>query len=163
MPQILQWQYQQRAWVPLVTTVVDQTVEWVQPLQFPRAALRTSEFPIGVRPLFETLPAPVQSWQWSYPDRLDRRLAQPALQQTLGYDPLPYPAATLIVAWGFYPDFARGRGVHPALMPTFSYGTLDPIPNPPSTYRVEDRVLLGQTPSIEIAIYPSIGGGATWS
>lgn len=103
-------------------------------------------------------------WGPGYPDRIEPRLRlHAALQQALAYYPLPYVAVNLLSAWAFYPDFARRATLPPALMPSYSYGTLDPIPNPPVTYVIEDRVIIGQNPSIDISAYPTIGGGQNWS
>ena len=65
-------------------------------------------------------------------------------------------------AWGFYPDRIDRLTVHASRIPSFSYGTLDPIPNPPIVGILDDKFHLGTKESLGVTQQPTLGGWQAW-
>lgn len=110
-----------------------------------------------------SLPVPALSWGPLYPDKIWRVTLPTAAVPWFSAEPFPRPPAALLSAWAIYPDRIDRFSIHASRVPSFVPGPLVPIPNPVSTYKIEDRVLLGQNQSLETPAYPSIGGSSTWS
>lgn len=104
-----------------------------------------------------------QHWRGHYPDAIRRSWMPAALQQASAIDGQVRPTVDLLQAWAVAPDRILRRSLHASLMPSFAYGSWDPLPNPPSTYVVEDHLVLGQHRSLDVPTYPQIGGSQTWS
>lgn len=129
-----------------------------------RATMQTATHPFFTTGATASiLPVPSLSWKAQHPDRLWSITLPSAAAPFFSLEPFPRVAAAQLTAWGIYPDRVTRATLPIALMPSFGYGTWDPLPNPPVVYQIEDRILLGQDASLETPAYPSIGGGTTWS
>ena len=78
------------------------------------------------------------------------------------WNPSPQAAAALLTAWAFYPDRIVRQTLHPALMPYYVPGSLDPIPNPPVVGILDDKFHLGTKESLGVTQQPTLGGWHAW-
>jgi hypothetical protein len=145
------------AFTPIPTTI---NLDWLPVTAPPIPVLRRA--PEGWAIFTE--PFPVVATDWIPP------LSQPVLLQRradgwyafVSIKPVT-PTVDQLSAWAVYPDRLNRATLPPSDHPFFFYGTWVPIPNPPTTLVLEDRILIGQNQSIETPFYPSIGGSTTWS
>ena len=107
-------------------------------------------------------PIPEASWLPGYPDRIWRTTLPTGAIPSQFLDPVPRVDIGILSAWAFYPDRLDRRTTHPALMPYHVPGPLEPIPNPPITGVLDDKIHLGTKESLGVTSQPTLGGWQAW-